>query len=112
MDPPAPKVVPALSSAAVASAVMRYAALLNGRVQAGLTVPDSVRMMGLSGKTTLRLTVAPDGTLESVSVADSSGIPPIDRAALAAVRSTRLPAFLDTMPGHPVTFTLTVRLRN
>jgi len=111
--PPPPAPVPAAPSAAtVASAMMRYAAELNGRVQAGLVVPEDVRMMHLSGHAVVAIRVAPDGQLLGVSIARSSGIGPIDRAALAAVRATRLPAFIGDMPRHPVTFDLTVRLRN
>ena len=109
--PPAP-VQAAPSAAAVASATMRYAAALNARVQAGLVVPEDVRMMQLSGRAVVAIRVAPDGQLLGVSIARSSGIGPIDRAALAAVRATRLPAFIGDMPRHPVTFDLTVRLRN
>ena len=109
--PPAP-VQAAPSAATVASAMMRYAAELNGRVQAGLVVPEDVRMMHLSGHAVVAIRVAPDGQLLGVSIARSSGVGPIDRAALAAVRATRLPAFIGDMPRHPVTFDLTVRLRN
>ncbi|HVC62431.1 MAG TPA: TonB family protein [Acetobacteraceae bacterium] len=89
---------------------MQYAALLNGRVQPRLEVPVLVRMMHLSGAAVLAIRVAPDGRLIGVSVARSSGIGAIDRAAVAAVQATHLPAFLDGMPSHPVTFDLTVRL--
>lgn len=103
---------PAPSPAEVASMVMRYAAELNGRVQSRLVVPEAVQMMHLSGKTVVAIRVAPDGALLGVSVARSSGAGPIDRAALAAVRATRLPPFGPGMPDHPVTFDLTVRIKN
>lgn len=110
--PPAPVAPPAPSAASVASAVMRYAAQLNARVQARLVVPEDVQMMHLTGRTVVAIRVAPDGRLVAVSIARSSGVGPIDRAALAAVRATNLPPFLGDMPRHPVTFTLTVRLRD
>ena len=91
---------------------MRYAAQLNARVQARLVVPEDVQMMHLTGRTVVAIRVAPDGRLVAVSIARSSGVGPIDRAALAAVRATNLPPFLGDMPRHPVTFTLTVRLRD
>ncbi len=114
--PPAPPPVraapPAPSPAETASAVMRYAALLNARVQARLVVPEQVQMMRLSGTTVVAIRVAPDGSLLGVSVARSSGVGPIDRAALAAVRATSLPPFHGDMPRGPVTFDLTVRMRD
>ncbi|MDE2581669.1 MAG: cell envelope integrity protein TolA [Rhodospirillales bacterium] len=110
--PPAPPAPRAPSTAEVASAVMRYAAELNARVQASLVVPPEVEMMHLSGQAVVAIRVAPDGRLLSVSVARSSGMPPIDRAAVAAVRKAHFPAFIGDMPHHPVTFELTVRLRS
>lgn len=110
--PPMRATPPAPSPAETASAVMRYAAVLNARVQARLVVPQEVQMMHLSGTTVVAIRVAPDGSLLGVSVARSSGVPPIDRAALAAVRSTPLPPFQGDMPRQPVTFDLTVRLRD
>jgi protein TonB len=92
--------------------VMRYAVELNSRVQARLIVPEGVQMMHLSGKTVVAIRVAPDGSLLGASVAHSSGAGPIDRAALATVRATRLPPFGPGMPDHPVTFDLTVRIKN
>jgi periplasmic protein TonB len=108
--PPAPPSRPQPSPAAVASLVMQYAAVLNAHVQAHLQVPGMIEMMHLSGATVVAIRVAPDGRLLQVSVARSSGIGAIDRAALAAVRATGLPPFPAGMPLHPVTFTLTVRL--
>ena len=90
--------------------LMRYAAMLNAKVQAHLVVPEMVEMMHLSGTTTLAIQVAPDGRLIGVSVGRSSGSGEIDRAAIAAVRSSRLPPFPDGMPQRPVTFDLRVRL--
>lgn len=109
--PPAPPTRPGPTPAQVASIVMQYAAVLNARVQANLQVPGMIQMMHLSGRTLVELRVAPDGRLLQVSVARSSGIGAIDRAALAAVRGAGLPPFPDGMPRHPVTFTLVVRLR-
>ena len=67
-------------------------------------MPVAVQMMQLSGKTVVAIRVAPDGSVLGVSVARSSGAGPIDRAALATVRATRLPPFGPGMPDHPVTF--------
>lgn len=109
--PPPPPPVPALPDAEVqASAEQLYAAELNARVQSNLVVPASVTMMGLSGKTHLAVTVEPDGSVISVVVTQSSGAPPIDQAAEAAVRAAPLPAFTAKMPSHAIVFNLIVRL--
>jgi protein TonB len=108
--PPAPPTHTAPSPAVVASLVMQYAALLNAKVQAGLAVPQIVQMMHLSGAAVVAIDVAPDGRLIGVSVARPSGVEAIDRAALAAVRSTSLPPFPAGMADHAVVFHLTVRL--
>jgi protein TonB len=111
--PPPPPPAPAAPSAAtIASAVVRYAAQLNARVQARLVVPDAVAMLHLSGTTRLAIRVAPNGTVLGIRVIRSSGAGAIDRAALAAVRAASLPRFGHDMPDHPVTFTLAVRLRD
>jgi periplasmic protein TonB len=107
---PTPIQPPSPTPAAIASMVLRYAAIVNARVQAHLTVPGMVQMMHLSGATLVAIRVTPGGRLADVSVARSSGIGAIDRAAIAAVRATPLPPFPDGMPQHPVTFDLTVRL--
>jgi protein TonB len=108
--PSAPPTPPGPTPAEVASIVMQYAAILNAHVQANLQVPGMIEMMHLSGRTVVAIRVAPGGQLLQISVARSSGIAAIDRAALDAVRSTALPPFPGGMPRHPVTFTLTVRL--
>jgi protein TonB len=109
--PPPPPVQPAVSAAEVESATARYAALVHSSVQADLRVPEMVQMMHLRGVTTVSITIAPSGALVGVSVLRSSGAPPIDQAALAAVRATRFPPFSGKMPHHAVSFTLQVKLR-
>ncbi len=108
---PAPPPQPAISAAEIESATERYAALLREAVQNNLRVPREVEMMHLRGTTTVAIRVAPNGTVLSVSVVHSSGVPPIDKAALATVRSTRFPEFLSKMPKTPQMFELQVKLR-
>ena len=110
VQPPAPP-VPAISAAQQASATDLYAATLRLKVQANTQVPEAVAMMHLRGVTTLNIELAPSGQLMAVSILQSSGVPPIDRAALASVRSTSFPPFSGKMPNHPMIFTLRVRLR-
>ena len=108
--PPPQPVAPQPDPQTQATAEQVYAAELNARVQSNLVVPESVQMMGLSGKTHLAVTVAPNGAIISVVVTRSSGAPPIDQAAEAAVRAVPLPAFTAKMPQHAITFNLTVHL--
>ncbi|HQT60025.1 MULTISPECIES: energy transducer TonB [unclassified Acidiphilium] len=107
--PPKPQPVPA---AVQETALESYAGAVHAAVQADLKVPRIVEMMQLSGVTELALRIAPDGHLLSVSVIRSSGAPPIDRAALAAVHSTHLPPFSSDMPHQPITVTIFIRLRS
>lgn len=51
--------------------------------------PASARVRGIEGETVLRVLVAADGQVRSVSVAASSGHRELDQAALAAVRTWR-----------------------
>ncbi len=110
VQPPAPP-APAISAAQQASATELYAATLRTKVQENTQVPEAVAMMHLSGVTTLSIELAPSGQLMAVSILRSSGVPPIDRAALASVRATQFPPFSGTMPKHPMMFSLRVRLR-
>ena len=106
--PPKPQPVPA---AVQENALEAYAGSVHVAVQADLKVPEMVKMLHLSGVTELALRIAPSGQLLGVSVIRSSGAPPIDRAALAAVRATRFPPFGATMPHHPITVDISIRLR-
>ena len=107
---PPPPPTPAPSAAVQESAEQLYAAQMNAHVQADLTVPAMVQAMNLSGTTYLAVSVAPNGSVLSITVTRSSGAPPIDKAAIAAVRATALPPFSSKMPDHPVTFDLIVNL--
>ena len=109
--PPAPPPQPVVSAAAQADATELYAGQVHQAVQADLKVPEQVAMMHLRGVTTVAIVIAPSGALLGVSVLHSSGAPPIDRAAVAAVRATRFPPFTAKMPHRAVTFDLKVRIR-
>ncbi|MCF3948000.1 MULTISPECIES: energy transducer TonB family protein [Acidiphilium] len=108
--PQPPPQQPVVSAAEQENATERYAALVHQSVQDDLRVPRQVAMMRLHGITTVAIRVAPSGTLLGDSILRSSGFPPIDNAALAAVRATRFPPFSARMSHHPITFTLRVDL--
>lgn len=93
------------------TALDAYAGRVHRVIQANLKVPEMVEMMHLSGVTELALRIAPDGDLLAARVIRSSGAPPIDRAALAAVKATRFPRFTRKMPHHSITVDISIRLK-
>lgn len=109
---PQPQPQPArVSAAARENALQAYAAMVHRVVQSSLKVPEMVEMMHLAGVAELELMVGPDGRLLGEHVLHSSGAPPIDRAALAAVKAARLPKFTPKMPNHPITVEIAIRLK-
>lgn len=64
-----------------------------------------------SGQVSLRLTVSTSGQLAALALTGSSGDAALDRAAIAAVQSARLPAAPRGMPDGPQTFSLSFTLR-
>lgn len=108
---PVAHIVPSPSPAEVENALAAYLAILRARVQANLTIPVSIRMLGFSGRARVLIRLAPNGRLLVVSLARSSGIPPIDALALKTVRETSFPRFSAKMPKHPLAFTLGVIIR-
>ncbi|WP_291520447.1 energy transducer TonB [Acidithiobacillus sp.] len=108
VTPPAPPPTP--SPAARQAAIDNYAAMLRARVQANARVPDSVRMMHVSGTAVISFRLTPSGHLLSAHVAQSSGIGAINRAALKAVEIASYPPFRKKMPKHDMTFNVQVHL--
>jgi TonB family protein len=93
---------------AVASAgdVRRYASSLAEVL--GRTKP---RWIGIRGTVRLRFAVAPDGSLEFLSVLQSSGSQRLDQVAVDAVRRAALPAPPGHMTALQRTFELPYRFR-
>ena len=88
------------------------AAIIPPRPVAGLAgnlapfYPESARRRGEQGRVMLRVTVSTEGSPMDVSVADSSGHPTLDEAAVSAVRRWRFtPA---TQAGRPLVATAEV----
>ena len=113
--PPAPELPPAPVDAAPPptpeqqqSAIARYTGMVRNIVESHLIVPRQLQDDGLEGTCTLRFTLAPDGTLLSVSFETPSGMQQVDDAALAALRNSHLPPFIGDMPKQDETFTLPV----
>jgi protein TonB len=79
------------SGPAVASApagVTSFARPLGG-YQTQPRYPDSARIAGIEGETTLRFVVQADGMVGAVNVERSAGHPDLDRAAAEAVKTWR-----------------------
>ena len=108
VTPPAPP--PAPSPALQQNAIDSYAALLRTRVQADTHVPEAVRLMHTGGTAVIAFRLTPSGQLLSARVAQSSGVGPIDRAALKAVENGTYPPFTKKMPKHDMTFDVRVHL--
>jgi periplasmic protein TonB len=107
-----PSVQPPAADTTTAAAM---APLVPARPVAGMetdrppTYPEIARRRGEQGRVLLRVAVSPAGLPVNVSVAESSGFPPLDSAAVNAVERWRfVPA---TRAGEPVAATAEVPLR-
>jgi len=109
--PPAPvSAAPPISPIAEQTALSRYISELRGIVQANLVVPQQLIDDGLESDCVLEFTLAPDGTILSVTVLTPSGFKSVNEAAVDALRSAHLPAFLPGMPTGTHSFTLPVHV--
>jgi len=101
---------PPISPIAQESAMSRYTGMVRAIVLGNLVVPQQLIDSGLDGDCVLQFTLAPDGTILSVTLLTPSGMQSVNDAALDALRSSRLPAFLPDMPAGPHVFTLPVHV--
>ncbi len=102
--PPTPIAPPVINE----SAMSHYIGQVRGIVLSNLQVPEQLIQAGLEGDCVLQFTLAPDGSILSVSVITPSGLRAVNEAALNALRSSHFPAFLPGMPTGPHTFILPV----
>jgi protein TonB len=111
VTPPAPPPPPpAPSMAARQAALARYAAMVRAQVQADAHVPEAVRLMHLSGTAVITFRLTPSGQLLWAKITQSSGVQPIDKAALQSVKEGNYPPFTKNMPKHATNFTVEVHL--
>ncbi|MBY3064045.1 TonB family protein [Rhizobium laguerreae] len=68
------------------AAVANYPGKVQKRIRRAIRVPNEYKRMGEAISVRVRLTIDGTGKLSSVSVAGSSGIPDLDKAALDGVR--------------------------
>ena len=73
------------------------------------TYPENARRRGQQGRVVLQVNVSPEGLPVAVTVAQSSGVPSLDAAALSAVQRWRfVPA---TRGGAPIAATAEVPIQ-
>ncbi len=108
--PTPPTQPPHATPAAQEAALDLYAALVRNRVQADLEVPETIRLMRLSGRTEVAFELQPSGILLWARIERSSGIGAIDRAALHTVKTTEYPPFTKDMPKLSTTFAIEVHI--
>ena len=93
--PPAPPTPPSAAQSASFEGALRAA------IQAALHYPESARMAGMSGRTRVAFEYR-DGVVSDISVAVTSGIGLLDRAALAAVRDAVYPKPVAPFAGKTI----------
>lgn len=101
---------PPVSAEVAQSILSRYIGQIRAIILSNLVVPHQLIETGLSGTCVLRFTVSPSGEIISVAIISPSGIHDVNEAAMQALRSSRLPAFLAGMPQDNHEFTLPVHV--
>ena len=98
----------AVSRAGAADAQAQWGAAIRKKVERRKAYPKAAR--GAEGEVIVKRTISRAGTLESVSVARSSGNAVLDEAAMSAVRRAgRFPAAPQTLTGARHVFSLPIR---
>jgi protein TonB len=112
---PAPDAAPASDSTALAAVSTRSRLAhdyLTAQLARYFTYPALARRQGWEGHVLLALTIEPDGQLENLQVASSSGYAVLDAAALHALqRVGRLAAAADWLAGTTLDMRLPVIYR-
>ncbi|TCU32446.1 energy transducer TonB family protein [Rhizobium azibense] len=99
------------SGGAGSAAVANYPGKVQSRIRRAVKVPTEYKRMSAAISVRVRLTIGGDGSLTSVSVARSSGIPELDQAVVAGVRRASPFPPLPSEWGKPVwTFTQDVQI--
>jgi len=107
MPDPQPPAPPPPAPAASAEAVDRFQAAVRAAIQAAIVYPPAARMMNQQGRAKVAFTLE-SGHAENPRIAQSSGIPAIDTAAIAAVRDAAYPAPPRELAGKPLAFAVFV----
>ena len=106
--PPPPPPPPKPVAPDLAAVKLGFEGALREAIQAAVRYPEAARLMRLQGRTLVRFAFR-DGHASAIRVATSSGIPPLDEAAIAAVRNAPYPPTPAALAGRALTFEIWVR---
>lgn len=107
---PAPPLHPNAPKPDSAAVKATFESLLREAIQDAVHYPESARLMHLEGRVLVSFHFL-DGQVSQVRVITSSSMPPLDQAALRAVRAAPYPATPTALAGHPMDFTIWVRFK-
>jgi protein TonB len=102
--------VATVSAAPSADAEARLEARIRDAVQAAVTYPSAARMMGLTGRARVLLDYQ-SGSVDKPILAQSSGTPMLDSAALAAARDAHYPKPPPDLAGQRLRLLVWVEFR-
>ena len=86
-------------------------ARIRDAVQAAVRYPAAARMMGVTGRARVQLNYR-DGAVDRPSLAQSSGTPMLDRAAISAAQVARYPATPPELTGRLLRLLVWVEFRS
>lgn len=86
-------------------------AALYSALRARFQYPRRARMRGWEGTVVVSLRLMPDGALANVQLADSSGIPLLDRAAVRALARLQVPQAVAWLDGREMDMLIPVEYR-
>jgi len=92
------------------SGIGPYRAGLHAQITRNAVTDAEIETLGATGAAVIEAVIAPDGHVISARVAHSSGIRPIDRAALAAVLRGGYRPFGARMPAGPITISVPITI--
>jgi protein TonB len=102
-----PSPPPSAPPQASTEAVDRFAGEVRAAIQAAIIYPPAARMMKQQGRTKVAFKLI-QGHAQDPVVIQSSGVPSIDTAAVAAVRDATYPALPPELAGKPLAFAVFV----
>ena len=80
-------------------------------LQARFTYPRRARVRGWEGTVIVSLRIMPDGHLSKIQLADSSGVPLLDRAALRSLAGISMPQIVAWLDGREIDMLIPVEYR-
>lgn len=108
--PPAPPPQPKPPKPDSAAVKATFESLVREAIQDAVHYPEAARLMHLEGRVLVSFHYL-DGQVSQVRVVTSSTMPPLDQAALRAVRAAPYPATPAALAGRPMDFTIWVRFK-